>query len=962
VVFGLDDALLGWLVASAGDTLLDRLRADPARKAMRQLVEDAVAAAVTVVASHLDGEQAKHLRLVLREHDAQLSRATVGSLAELRAALRKRAAALDHREFGESGYLAGLGVDADRLGEELADRIASGIRYHGRTGGPLGPVAEWLWRDELSSNVGQLSSDVDQLRRDLSQLRRVTEPSRSYRGGLPGGTPDFTGRRQALALLAERMQEHDLAGVVVAIHAVDGMAGVGKTELALRAAHQHKHRYPDGQYFLNLHGYTEGIAPLSPEVALEELLRQAGVAGQEIPPDLAGRQARWRALMAGQQALVLLDNVLDADQVRPLLPGPAGCLVLITSRSRLPGLPGARALSLSVLPPDEAIELFTRVAGADRQLDVEAVSTVVGLVGCLPVAVRAVASQVGDDYAEAELADDLARAKGSTGLVEATSPLGAEVSAAFETSLQRLDLAHRQAFRILGLHPGPVIGVPQFAVLADLTISHASQVLRALAARNLITPGQERVGHRRYQLHDLLREFARQEAGTHLSVLERSAAIDRLTSWYATVIGYVDRMEDATDSAPAAQPTVQGLKLDGLEQTRSWLAAEQANLLAFAEHATDDHAADVCCRYGRRLYLLAYFVSARTLYRSAVSVYRLASNQGGQADAMAGLGHVARLTGDHAGAGEQFHAALAIYQQTGNREGQADVLAGLGHIALATGDHAGAGEQFHAALAIHQQTGNREGQADATAGLGLHALATGDYPVADEQLRAALAIYQPARNQAGQAIALWGLGQAALFTGDYQAASEHYRAALTIRRQTGNRAGEAAALWGLGNVALFTKAYPLAEEHYRAALAILQQTGHRGGQAVTLATLGDTAKSTGDYPAAKEYYRASLAICEQIGNRDGQAEALTGLGTVALATDDHPAADQHFRASLAICQQTGNRAGQAEALTGLGHAAKADRRREETRERWHQALAIYVEIGSPNAESVRDELERLDRD
>jgi predicted ATPase len=142
------------------------------------------------------------------------------------------------------------------------------------------------------------------------------------------------------------------------------MAGVGKTELALHAAHQHKHRYPDGQYCLNLHGYTQGVAPMPPDAALAELLRQAGVPDKEIDPlGLADRQARWQALMAGQRAMVLLDNVLDVAQVQPLLPMSPDCLVLITSRTRLTGLPGAKPLPLDVLAPDDAIELLGCLAG-----------------------------------------------------------------------------------------------------------------------------------------------------------------------------------------------------------------------------------------------------------------------------------------------------------------------------------------------------------------------------------------------------------------------------------------------------------------------------------------------------------------------------------------------------------------------------------------------------------------------
>lgn len=586
--FGLDDALLGWLVGSASDAAVRRLRSDSAKKAMRQVVKEAVRATVDDCADGLDGEQAEHLRSVLSERDAQVSHTTASSLAELRTALDSWTAALDHPEFDQPGYLAGLGLTAGRLSEELANRIASGIRENGRAGGPLKPLAEWLWRDQLTVDVGQIKQDLSHL---------VVEPPKPRGGGLPGGTPEFTGRRQVLAELAERVKAHDPAGTVVAIHSIDGMAGVGKTELALRAAHQHKHHYPDGQYFINLHGYTEGIPPVSPEAALEELLRQAGEPAQAIPPNLASRQARWQALMARQRALVLLDNVLDIAQVRPLLPNSAGCLVLITSRSRLTGLPGARSLPLNVLSPPEAIEMFTRLVATDRCPDGNAVARAVELVGHLPVAIEAVAGQIHDELTVAELTDDLADAKARNVLVDETSQPGAGVRAAFETSIQRLDETHRRALRLLGLYPGPSIGVPQFAALADMPAAHARTVLRTLTDRNLIKPSRSRAGHRRYELHDLVREFAGEQAESHMSE-ERPDAVARLTTWYATALDVVAQLWDATDPEPMTESTVDGLRLNAPGEARAWLAAEQDNLVAFAGIATGTEAAGVCKKVG----------------------------------------------------------------------------------------------------------------------------------------------------------------------------------------------------------------------------------------------------------------------------------------------------------------------------------------------------------------------------
>ncbi len=278
MAIGLDDALLAWLVASAGDSLVHRLREEPAKAEMRKVVQEAVAATVDQVAGGLDDERIDHLRASLQVHnmDGDGRRVEVTNETELRDALHAWTAALDHPEFGEPGYLTGLGLQPGPLADALTRLITDGIRRNGRRGGALNPLAEWLWRDELKADIGEI-------RRDLSQLRSAVDPPWPSGRGLLGGTPEFVGRHEALAKLAEQIEAHDPASTVVAIHAVDGMAGVGKTELALHAAHQHKHRYPDGQYCLNLHGYTQGVAPMSPDTALEELLRQAGVPGADIP-------------------------------------------------------------------------------------------------------------------------------------------------------------------------------------------------------------------------------------------------------------------------------------------------------------------------------------------------------------------------------------------------------------------------------------------------------------------------------------------------------------------------------------------------------------------------------------------------------------------------------------------------------------------------------------------------------
>lgn len=639
MAIGLDDALLGWLVASAGDSLARRLRGDPARAAMRQVVEEAVTATVEQVAGGLDNERAEHLRASLLGHNigAAGEQVQVTNETELRDALQAWTEALDHPEFGEPGYLTSLGLAPDSLADTLTSRITDGIRRDGRRGGALNLLAEWLWRDELSADIGVI-------KRDLSQLRNVVDPPATHSLGLPGGAAEFVGRHKALATLAEQIKVHDPSGTVVAIHTVDGMAGVGKTELALYAAQQHKHRYPDGQYFLNLHGYTQGIAPMSPETALEELLRQAGVGGRDIPSDAAGRQARWRALMAEKRSIVLLDNALDVAHVQPLLPMSPGCLVLITSRTRMTGLPAAKPLPLDVFAPAEAIELFCRLAGPDRCPDPASVAKVVELAGLLPLSIEILASRMRRDptLTVAELATDLAD---TAARLDEISPPGAGVRAAFETSIQHLNQSDRRAFWALGLHPSPIIGVPQFGALANLPASRARSTLRTLTEHHLIKPTPVRTGHRRYEQHDLMREFAREQAALHLSQ-ERTAALARLASWYTTALSVVIGQGNSTSTKETTLPTLDGLQLNCPDEADAWLAAERRNLVIFAAVGTGAEVADMCMAYGHAWENRGQHFSAEFFYRSAAEICGEIGDENGASVAMehARVVHLARMS------------------------------------------------------------------------------------------------------------------------------------------------------------------------------------------------------------------------------------------------------------------------------------------------------------------------------
>jgi DNA-binding winged helix-turn-helix (wHTH) protein len=338
---------------------------------------------------------------------------------------------------------------------------------------------------------------------------------------LPHNTKEFTGRKSDLHRLSDTALSSSPALV---ISAIDGMGGVGKTALAVHLAHKLTGHYADGQYFVDLHGFTSGQDPLTPAQALGHLLRQAGTEIEEIPPDLAGRSALWRSLLAGRRVIVLLDNAVDVAQVRPLIPGATDSLLIVTSRRSLAALEDAVPLSLNVLPPDDAQQLFTQIAGADRTADApDGVARVIELCGRLPLAIRIAAARFRDRprWTIEDLARKLQSRRSRDRILSAGDR---DVMAVPRPSYRHLTPEQKRVFCLLSLHPGEDFDAYATAALADLPVPHAEQILEALFDDNLLL--QQAAD--RYQFHGLIRDCSRLLMAAEISEEEMKAARHRL--------------------------------------------------------------------------------------------------------------------------------------------------------------------------------------------------------------------------------------------------------------------------------------------------------------------------------------------------------------------------------------------------------------------------------------------------
>ncbi len=466
---------------------------------------------------------------------------------------------------------------------------------------------------------------------------------------LPRDTAAFTGRAGELERLTAGLADATVGGGVVGICAIGGMAGIGKTTLAVHAAHRLAGRFPDGQIFLPLHGHTPGQRPVDPADALASLLLAAGVAAEAIPAGLDARAGRWRDFLAGKKVLLVLDDAAGHEQVGPLLPGTAGSLVLITSRRRLAALDDAAVLSLDILPPGEAADLLARLADRPGLGPGDAgVAEITRLCGYLPLAIGMLGRQLAHHpaWTPAGLAAELAAAAGRLELMAAEN---LSVAAAFDLSYKDLAAGQRRLFRRLGLHPGPDIDAYAAAALDDTSLATARRRLEALYGQHLITEP----ARGRYRLHDLLREHARALAAAD-DPAARDAAAGRLLDYYlhtARAAGqHMLSSFIAEGPAPPGRPPASAPTVSTPEQAVAWLEAERANLHAAAGYAAASgrplHAVLLPAAMDGFLDARGYWDQGLTLHQAALAAARQAGDRPAQACALLLLAGMQVMTED----------------------------------------------------------------------------------------------------------------------------------------------------------------------------------------------------------------------------------------------------------------------------------------------------------------------------
>ena len=743
-------------------------------------------------------------------------------------------------------YQALLAVDAGAQRQPPAVQPADGPAPAGLA--PVGPAAAVQPTDGLTA-AGPSAMARSTEAAPAAHRAGPGSSSRRAPAQLPADVADFTGRGGQVERLQRMLSEarrRDNPAVTVAV--VAGAPGLGKTALAIHAAHALRPDFPDGQLYISLLGGSEH--PVPPDDVLARFLRDLGVDGARVPVDAEERAAMYRTRLAERRMLIVLDDAKDAAQVRPLLPGTGSCAVIVTSRQRLSDLVGSRLIDLDVLDDAESAELFTRIVGAERvNAEPDAVREVLAICAGLPLAIRIAGARLAArrGWSVRTLADRLADQRRRMDELTAGD---LAVRACFQVSFAALPHLQGGAvnpahvFRMLGAWPGPSIGLHAAAALIGEPEGPVADALEGLVDAHLLeSPAPDR-----YRLHDLLHAYAAERALADEAPQAIEDAVHRLLRWYL-------RTADATASVVApyrdrvpldsAEPGTEPLTFATAEQALGWCELERANLVVATGQAASQGWHDIAWK----LPVAATVCFDRHGYRSEwLTTHRI---------------------------------ALPSARELGDRRAEAWVLNNLGmvlgqqHVDDAIG-------YFEQALSILREVGGKRDQGQAANNLAFTYLILGRYEEAVAALLDALQVQREAGRRYGEGVALCNLGEAYLELGRYDEAIVCSQEALAIVREVGSVRYEGYALYNLGRAHLDLGQLDESAELFEQALAIHRAAGDRYGEAQVLQRIG-TVQARADRPAeARETWTKARRLLEGLGE-DRQAAKLSaeleGLGS-----------------------------------------------------------------------------------
>lgn len=784
----------------------------------------------------------------------------------------------------------------------------------------------------VSSSLSGTAHDVVQARDVHGGIHFHTAgPQPRVPRQLPGEARGFIGREEELRHLHTLAAQDSGTGTVVVIA---GTAGAGKTALTLRLAHQLRDRYPDGQLFVNLHGYDAG-PPLAPQRALDRFLRALGVAPQAVPAELEERAELYRSLLAGRRMLIVLDNAATVGQIRALLPGEPGCLLLVTSRSRLSGLAareGAQRLTLGLLTEPQAVALVEANTAAYRTGDDhEQVAELARLCAYLPLALRIAAERAAARPLMPlhELIEDL---RDESALWDALSTEDGEeadaVRAVFAWSYRVLPPAAARVFRRLGLHPGPHFAVPAAAAVTDQQSDGVSGLLDLLVGAHML----EQTGQQRYQFHDLLRAYAADQARLEESPDEQRAALARLAAWYLhsviAAVGAADTF-NPSELGPLPDSVIAPMEFDSYAAALNWHRAEQANLLAVVRAVSS-----------AGLDRLAWQLPA------ALHGLHVAHNPLDDWTQMATLGvDAARRSGDER-AQALLHESLGIAHTAAGRLDQAL-------------------EQHREAFALRSGLADVPGMASSAHNLGLVQLKVRDLDQALVSFEQTLEFAGRPGNEAWRAPALCCLAYVHVEAGNLEPAARLAGQSLSVLEHRSAR-GSAPAYLQVDPLLLLARIDREASRYDRAAAyldqaaAIVERLDHAALEHAVLLERAELARASGQHERALELYWQYENLQRTVGDPARQAVAYDGTGLSLQALCRLPEAIEFHLAAALLNRHPSSPWRLAETLTHLAEAFEQIGDGDRAEAALTEAYSLLEPFTDPRSAAMREHLRSLE--
>ncbi|WP_198653797.1 tetratricopeptide repeat protein [Actinocorallia populi] len=847
--------------------------------------------------------------------------------------------ALRTGRVGPQGIRVPMPLNQAELANWVGISRESLVRCYARWRGSLIDTSQPRWLllpdlEGLRQEAGPWADeDWEALERSLPGPRvslAVRPPVATDHTWLPAGGEHFTGRRAELARLSFVLAARP-PGVVI-----QGMAGVGKTALALHWTHLESGRFPDGRIFVDLRGPTKAVTPVE---ALGQILRRLGVPGDQLPAEEAELVALYQSLLADRRVLIVLDNASGRDeQIRPLIPSGSGGFVLVTARQRLTGT-GLPMLELGEMAPQEAVELLAEVVGRGRvEPERQAAQELARECAHLPLALRIAAARLAASPGEsiASTVRELSGRDRLSAFALPDDPHGA-LRAAFEISYDTLDPVLRTAFRCLGLNVGPDFSIPSAAALLGTDEETAARRVRELEQAFLVVSAT--ADRRRYRMHDLLRDFARELAEREDSETDRRAVRHRLLSHHLR-------------AARAAEEALRGL---GRTEAVAWFEAERRCLVSAVRHAARLGLHPIAYGLAAALY---DFLEFRRYSEDNITVHRIGLVSARTNDAWAVIAVMLHhLSAAHRELGRCVRAigygedARRAFQALGDRSGEAAVLDTLALVYTDLGGHPAALEYAGQALALHRELAEPDGEARALDTLARNLQRLGRYDEAYEHAHRALDLRRARGDRRGEAETLLNLARVHRYRGNFQQAAIVVFEALDANQELEHRHGEAEARTELARVHQQLGNRELSRLDAGRALETYRSVGARLGEGETLVILARIAIGETRHMEAITHCADALPVLRAIGHRSGEAEATALFGIAYYWLGRYPEARENLQRALEIRRQIGDLHGEAHDLDYLGRVARRMGRTDEAVLLGLEGLSLSQELGAREREA-----------